>query len=368
MEASSLDDHRAEPSYQVLRDGRPLDVERAKLSLEHVRALNTQFASWVQSQLQNHLDELWIDGVKDYLSHASNILDEFKDIVDWLRGSASELQRILSTSLPRQGNTDSTPNIHSANVVIPPGLSLLNSVSKLTPVSPNNQGDSVFVSKNTESNTSSFTDFSSSAFCMPPNVSKMATSANLQLSQSSSFFPNSLSGGFLSTSVTTSSVFSSIQNSTQQKVEMSGDADEDGELEQPYSPSVKKVEEKGVSIVHEVKCKVYMKDELADCRWKDMGAGNLSIKCREGSEKATRESKPTIICRNDAGRILLNALIYPGIKMNIQKTSIVSIFHTSGGEDNSSSEVVSRAYLLRLKSLEDTAKLAEVIKEYAPSA
>ncbi|KAK8941848.1 hypothetical protein KSP40_PGU008909 [Platanthera guangdongensis] len=54
-------------------DGRTLDVERAKLSLEHMRALNTEFVSWVQSQLQNHLDELWIDGVKYYLSHASNI-------------------------------------------------------------------------------------------------------------------------------------------------------------------------------------------------------------------------------------------------------------------------------------------------------
>ncbi|KAK8965169.1 hypothetical protein KSP40_PGU021082 [Platanthera guangdongensis] len=72
--------------------------------------------------------------------------------------------------------------------------------------------------------------------------------------------------------------------------------------------------------------------------------------------------------RCGAGRILLNALIYPGIKMNIQKTSIVSVFHTSGGEDGSSREVVSQVYLLRLKSLEETAKLAEIIKEYAPSA
>lgn len=30
--------------------------------------------SWVQSQLQNHPDELWEDGVRDYLTHASNIL------------------------------------------------------------------------------------------------------------------------------------------------------------------------------------------------------------------------------------------------------------------------------------------------------
>lgn len=31
----------------------------------------------MQSQLQNHPDELWEDGVKDYLSHASNIMVTF---------------------------------------------------------------------------------------------------------------------------------------------------------------------------------------------------------------------------------------------------------------------------------------------------
>lgn len=31
------------------------------------------------------------------------------------------------------------------------------------------------------------------------------------------------------------------------------------DLQQPSSPSVKKTEEKGVSVVHEVKCKLYVK-------------------------------------------------------------------------------------------------------------
>lgn len=30
--------------------------------------------SWVQLQLKHHPDELWEDGAKDYLSHASQIL------------------------------------------------------------------------------------------------------------------------------------------------------------------------------------------------------------------------------------------------------------------------------------------------------
>lgn len=32
------------------------------------------FSSWVQTQLKNHPDELWEDGVRDYLAHASNIM------------------------------------------------------------------------------------------------------------------------------------------------------------------------------------------------------------------------------------------------------------------------------------------------------
>lgn len=30
--------------------------------------------SWVQTQLKNHPDELWEDGVRDYLDHAKSIM------------------------------------------------------------------------------------------------------------------------------------------------------------------------------------------------------------------------------------------------------------------------------------------------------
>ncbi|KAL6962785.1 hypothetical protein U1Q18_037744 [Sarracenia purpurea var. burkii] len=48
----------AEPSQQQLMETPPLDMHRIELSRKHVRALNTQFTSWVQTQLQNHPDEL----------------------------------------------------------------------------------------------------------------------------------------------------------------------------------------------------------------------------------------------------------------------------------------------------------------------
>lgn len=37
----------------------------------------------------------------------------------------------------------------------------------------------------------------------------------------------------------------------------------------------------------------------ADGAWKDMGMGQLSVKCKEGAGKATKESKPTVVVRND---------------------------------------------------------------------
>ncbi|XP_020589794.1 uncharacterized protein LOC110031092 isoform X2 [Phalaenopsis equestris] len=394
MEAPSSGDLIVEASHRDVWERPPLDVQRANLSLQHVRALNTQFSSWIQSQLQNHLDELWIDGVKDYLSHASNILDEFKDIVEWLRENAANSRSNLSTSLPSgEGKAAKTPStiLESRDEVVPHNFSLPKSISEPAPVSPCSQENSIFVSTDTESNTNFDRNLVSDKNAMPPTVSvpqtsslffstqsrlssnmnndlsKETSSTSFPFMQNSSIFSSSHSGGFFSTSVTKSPIFPGGQISAPQRVE-TGDAHEERELEQPSSPSLQKIEEKGVSIVHEVKCKVYIKDSTAENQWKDMGTGHLSIKCKEGSPKATKDSKPTIIVRNDVGRILLNALIYPGIKVNIQKTSIVTIFHTAGGEHEDASQVVARTYLLRLKSVEDTTKLAETIQEYAPSA
>lgn len=40
-------------------------------------------------------------------------------------------------------------------------------------------------------------------------------------------------------------------------------------------------------------------DNTSDKSWKDMGMGMLSLKCKEGIPKGTKESKPTIIIRNN---------------------------------------------------------------------
>ncbi|CAN1253609.1 hypothetical protein LINPERPRIM_LOCUS8357 [Linum perenne] len=142
------------------------------------------------------------------------------------------------------------------------------------------------------------------------------------------------------------------------------------ELPKPSSPSVKKAEEEGVVVVHEVKCKLYVKsiDGADKDTWKDKGPGKLSIKCTEGISKGTKESNPTIIVRNDVGKVLLNALLYQGIKMNLQKNAIVAIFHVAADESGSSESVAARTFLIRTKTVEDRDNLAAAIREYAPES
>ncbi|KAJ6817503.1 uncharacterized protein M6B38_410195 [Iris pallida] len=466
MDAPSFNVHRAESSRQHLMEATHLDVKRAESAHQHVRALNTQFASWIQLQSQNHPDELWEDGLRDYLSHASHVMEKFKDVVDWLRENAAKSEGASAAGSPSDQKSlavvseDSCSRLNSDtnNVVVqenksasltslrgsglsstknsglflfsqPPasssslqGSALFNasssslfSTGQTLPSSSsvqssgplNSQSSRFFSTGQTPANASSFessglfgaqksifgncqASLSSFANNQTPASSSSLQSSGLFSTQSSGFFTSSQTPSS-SSSLQTSGLFSSqssafsaknptpaftgIQSFTPPKVvETSGDVDEENELEQPSSPSLKKTEEKGVIVVHEVKCKVYVKpNNPEDKGWKDMGIGQLSIKCKEGTEKSTKESKPTILIRNEVGKILLNALIYPGIKMNIKKNTITSIFHTSSGSgqadgtEASKSEVVARTYLLRLKTEEETMKLAAVIKQYAPS-
>ncbi|KAJ1416080.1 Ran binding domain [Sesbania bispinosa] len=295
MEGSLFDVHRAEPSQQP-----PLDMKRAESSQQHVRALNTQFASWVQTQLKNHPDELWEDGVRDYLDHASSIMEKFSDVVCWLKANATKAE------------------------ILAPDSGAAFAGKKLLPEVTNKE---------------------SKTFGEKTGSTPVSTATN---------FASSWSPGIFSNTQTNSQTLFSFgnQSSAPSNHGASDDVDGENDLEQPSSPSVKKSEEKGVVVVHEVKCKLYVKstDPADKDVWKDKGMGQLSIKCKEGVSKATKESKPTIVVRNEVGKILLNALLYPGIKTNLQKNSVVAIFHTSGNADGSGGDndsVVAHSALLK---------------------
>ncbi|XP_076921186.1 uncharacterized protein LOC143582536 [Bidens hawaiensis] len=314
-----------------------LDMQRAESSRQHVRALNNQFASWVQSQLKNHPDELWEDGVRDYLAHASNILEKFSDVVNWLKSNSPKSENLLEPGSHVAQKKLVAENKEIANVP-------LQEKTPNAPTAPLSGPTTMFATSGFASSWSN--SQSSFSFGLPSSVGVKADA-----SKESSF-----SFG--------------LPNSVGVKPDASKDEEGDDEVEQPSSPSVKKTEETGILVVHEVKCKLYIKstDPTDKDSWKDRGTGKLSIKCKEGVTKGTKDSKPTILVRNDVGRLLLNALLYPGIKTNLQKNSIVAIFHTADDNGSDNSKVVARTFLIRTKNEEDRDKLAAAIKEYAPAA
>ncbi|XP_034888025.1 uncharacterized protein [Populus alba] len=424
-----FDVHRPEPSQQQLTP--PLDVKRAESSQHHVRALNNQFASWVQTQLKNHPDELWEDGIQDYLAHASNIMEKFSDVVNWLKANAAKGGSVADSLTTEKKLVPEIKNNESKLLKEKTGFALPSTSASFTSswsssvfsanqssggVSSSSQSSSLFSngeSSGTFSNnlgSGLFSNNQSSGFFSNSqtfglhsnNQSSEALSSGqscgafsnsqtpFSINQSTGAFSNSQSLGALSNSQTpfsfnqSSAAFSESQSlgvlsNSQTPFSFGGQssiptthntADDENELQQPGSPSVKKSVEKGIVTVHEVKCKLYVKssDPAVKDTWKDKGTGQLSIKCKEGISKGTKESKPTIVVRNDVGKVLLNALLYPGIKTNPQKNSLVAIFHTAGDDSGNDDSVVARTFLLRMKTEEDRNKLATAIQEYAPTS
>ncbi|KAI6702184.1 hypothetical protein NL676_011320 [Syzygium grande] len=363
MAGSTFDVHRAEPSQQQFMVTPPLDMHRAESSRQHVRALNTQFASWVQTQLKNHPNELWDDGLRDYLSHASSIMEKFSDVVNWLKAN----------SLKGENSSTAGPHTAEKKLISEDKFKMAN--SSLDKVNSNPTSTTLSFSSPWSFGVSSSSQASTGLFNSEVKPVPEIKDSVIKPSQEKPVFtPSSNDTSFVSpwsSGVFSSSqtpAFSGFQSSASANAGASDDKDGEDELEQPSSPSVKS-EEKGIVVVHEVKCKLYVKstDPADKDAWKDKGAGQLSIKCKEGVSKGTKESKPTILVRNDVGKVLLNALIYPGIKTNSQKNSIVAIFHTADDE-GSNEKVVARTFLIKTKTQEDRNKLATAIQEYAPTS
>ncbi|THU55090.1 hypothetical protein C4D60_Mb11t02890 [Musa balbisiana] len=336
MDAPSFGVHRVESSHQHLMAGPTLDPQRAESAHRHVRALNSQFASWVQLQLQSHPDELWEDGVSDYLSHASHIMENFKDIVDWLKAKSAK-QKSVSIAGSTTDENNSVDVFENNKKLMHSNISngfakqqTTASMPSLQKSSPQSSGLFSFPQKpdfagSSSSQKSLFTvSESNKATDVTNGVVKQMTPASFPSFHDS----GSQSSGLFSFSQ--KPAFSGMQGDAT-KVEVSGDVDdEEDDQKKPSSPSLEKAEEKGIIVVHEAKCKVYVK----------------------------------------VGKILVNALIYHGIKMNIQKNTITSIFHTAGGAHGAgadSKDIVARTYLLRLKNQEETTKLATAIKDHTPS-
>jgi hypothetical protein len=64
-----------------------------------------------------------------------------------------------------------------------------------------------------------------------------------------------------------------------------------------------------------------MQHDDATKGWKDIGVGQLSIRSKEGAEKASKESTPTIVIRNDV--CVLSCLVI------VDKLNLSAVLSTS---------------------------------------
>ena len=104
---------------------------------------------------------------------------------------------------------------------------------------------------------------------------------------------------------------------------------------------------------------IQVKNGEGAAEWKDLGAGDLSVrKQKEG------EPKPRICLRSKAGKLQLNSNIYRGINVTITKNMIIAqLQHSAGGGD---ADPTLQMIMLRQKTPELANRLAEVIRENAP--
>ncbi|TYI15766.1 hypothetical protein ES332_A08G209300v1 [Gossypium tomentosum] len=425
---SPFDAQKDEPSQQKLTAKPALDLQRAEPSCQHVKALNTQFArcisySFKLSRLifyqslevriarflasvlgtittEESPNELWQDGVQDYLTHALNIMEKFSDVVNWLKGNAVTGDSLSAAESYKNGNkvVAEIKNSEAKYFQEKTGFTPISTTTSFSPGTTTPSFSSGTTTMSFSFTTASFFSASPTTSLRPAGMTTSFTAAGSKSSftfggTTAKFTSARTTTSFTSSGMTTSFATpwsSGIQSSVAVNDNASDDADEENELPQPSSPSVKKSEEKGIVVVHEVKCKLYVKQfmdilfldlcNLFPClllylstdpadkdSWKDKGTGQLSIKCKEGIGKGSKDSKPIIVVRNDVGKVLLNALLYPGIKTSAQKNSVVAIFHTSDDGGNNGN-AVARTFLIRTKSKEDRNKLATVIQEYAPAS
>ncbi|KAH9291661.1 hypothetical protein KI387_043151, partial [Taxus chinensis] len=181
---------------------------------------------WVQNQLRDHPDELWQDGVQDYIKHASEILVQFSDVVEWLKANAN----LSAQNVPASMSNGVSPSVEKKvlNEDIKSELPFRVEESK------------------------------------KPGIGIPSGSWSFGLTPTNQSSPAAVSWSFGLTSANQSSLatghFSRPPFASSEAEGASNGQEEDGEdVELPPSPSVKRAEEPGTVVMHEVKCKLYGK-------------------------------------------------------------------------------------------------------------
>ncbi|GAB4821888.1 hypothetical protein N2152v2_008934 [Parachlorella kessleri] len=255
--------------------------DRRATFVQHLKALNQQFASWVQEQLQDHTTELWTDGVEDYVQHASRLLKDFGDVLD---GPASEQQAAGDKPAPAGALLSRGPAKEGFSFgALPSGkgpLSFLGGAGASQPAT-------------------------APAFAALPSTSSGFNFAAAPAAPGLFKIPSVPSTGTLGTGTSGTTLGGGATT---------GDEDDGGEEEQqqPEEPSVQ-LEPSDAEILLKQRIKLMsLMEEGTSKKWKDKGAGTLTLRRAKGEAAAGK--LPYLVFTTDSGRVLINAPLVRGMK------------------------------------------------------
>lgn len=135
------------------------------------------------------------------------------------------------------------------------------------------------------------------------------------------------------------------QGRSKKRTRVDGGGSEDGEEDEKTSFSAK--------------CKVFFREEG---EWATRGVGYLSLRTSASDPNASR-----LVFRTEAGKVLLNARLYRGLKAKLQDKSVVLVLYVvEEGQGETGGQPQSKQTLVRLGKVEMAKELHEAIEKHTP--
>lgn len=330
----------------------------------HLRALNEQFASWVKEQKASAPLELWTDGVEDYLQYAKKLTEDFKDVVKEAGQASAEAaaQPAAANGARREAGEEAPAAKKPAAGLFSFSAAPAAGLGKPPLGAGTAAGGGIFGALPSTGAVPAFGASSAPAFGASSAPAFGASSVPAFGAGSAPAF-----GGFGAGSApafggfgagTGSSLFTMSSAGTlggSQQAEEEGDEEGEGE-EQAAEPAVQ-LESEGVEILVKQRIKLMV---CEDRKWKDKGAGTLTLRRATGEEAAGK--RPYLVFTTDAGRVLVNAPLIPSMKptVNPKMPSALLMFLISAVDGKE----VKGNNMFKCDSHEERNKLRAAIEEH----
>uniref|UniRef100_A0A7S3QWS9 RanBD1 domain-containing protein n=1 Tax=Dunaliella tertiolecta TaxID=3047 RepID=A0A7S3QWS9_DUNTE len=343
-------DDAADGSPHKVSKGEDPSLRKATFKA-YLKALNEQFSSWIQEQVSNHREELWSDGVRDYLDHADKILKDFQDVLTGAEKPAPSTTK--SVTFGGTSTIGASPLFGAGGTDKPFGASSAATPSTEAPNKP--AGGGLFGSTNPfmfggGASSAASTSSSAPAASSPTKGSSGAAGTTAPAPANVFGFPAASSGAASSSASATSSgsifgqpggfsfgqpttnpfggvggAFSfggaAAANGAAPEPSSAGGQEEEEEAPQKYESEVVANDEAG-AIMYKAKAKMshYKRDSTPDGKpsgnWDSKGVGMVMLRAPKDAA-----AKPFVTFTTEAGRVLYIANIAKDMKMIVNDSA-----------------------------------------------